>query len=356
MGLVHLSLLNFRNLRQVEISPGAGINVITGDNAAGKTSLLESIFYLSFARSFRTSQTRDLITHGENLFRLVAKLDAPLPTTIGIQKSLHEQLLRINQHTVHKASDLAAIFPVIALHPDSHQLISGGPEYRRQFLDWGVFHVEHNYINLWRDFRKALAQRNAALRASQSDRVCLSWDHVLVDTAQVMENLRKQYLELLRFFVTALHPLIFPQNNITLEYRRGWAEDQDYEAYLIETLPRDREKGFTQGGPHRADIRIKLDDKPVQTAISRGQQKKLVTLLKLAQMEVFIQTSRKSCVLLYDDLPAELDKQNRSILLDLLASKPVQVFITATESAQVDVSAWENIKLFHVEQGQASEA
>jgi DNA replication and repair protein RecF len=355
MGLTSLQLRHFRNLHQVEFQPGASLNVITGDNAAGKTSLLESIFYLSFARSFRTSHTKDLISHGQEMFRLVARLDDP-QAIIGIQKSPHDQLLRINQQTVHRVSDLSALFPVIALHPDSHQLITEGPEFRRQFLDWGVFHVEHDYINLWRDFRKALSQRNAALRANQSDRLCLSWDSLLAEQAQKMSALRNGYLELLKQAIDNLRPLMFPDNAVSLDYRGGWPEDQDYQAYLQQNLTRDREKGYTLAGPHRADIRIRLDDKPVQTAISRGQQKKLVTLLKLAQMDVFTQTSGKRCVLLYDDLPAELDQQNRANLLKLLANKPVQVFVTATDIHQIDMTAWQQTKLFHVEHGKVSEA
>lgn len=353
MSLAHLDILHFRNLQRVEIQPAAKLNIITGENAAGKTNLLESLHYLSFARSFRSAQTRDLIMYQQPFFRLIGKLQHP-QSTLGIQKSPHEQVIRINQQTVNRTADLAAMFPVVAIHPDSHQLISAGPEYRRQYLDWGVFHVEHHYLQVWKDFRTALAQRNAALRNNQPDKLCCLWDQALADTAQQMEKMRTDYLQHLSNSLARLQPILFPDANLLLDYRPGWQGEGDYRDYLQQYLPKDKEKGFTQGGPHRADIRIKLDDKPVQSAISRGQQKKLVTMLKLAQMDVFSRHSEKTCVLLYDDLPAELDADNRSRLLQLLAGLPVQVFVSAIESEQLDLSGWKDLKMFHVEHGKVT--
>ena len=353
MSLAHIEITHFRNLQQVILQPAAKLNIITGENAAGKTNLLESLHYLSFARSFRTAQTRDLIMYQQPFFRLMGKLQKP-PATLGIQKSTQEQIIRINQQTVNRTADLAAVFPVVAIHPDSHQLISAGPEYRRQYLDWGVFHVEHHYLQVWKDFRTALSQRNAALRHNQPDKLCCLWDQALADAAQHMEKMRTDYLAELSISLDHIRPLLFPGVELTLEYRPGWQSEAGYSGYLRETLQKDKEKGFTQGGPHRADLRIKLDNRPVQSAISRGQQKKLVAMLKLAQMDVFSRHSDKTCVLLYDDLPAELDAENRNKLLKLLSELPVQVFISAIEADQLDVSGWQDMKMFHVEHGKVA--
>lgn len=349
MSLTRLDIFQFRNLHQVLLQPDAGLNLLIGPNAAGKTSLLETIFYLSYGRSFRSSQTRDLITYGQDLFRLVGKIDDT--ATVGIQKSTREQIIRVNQKTVQRISDLSALLPVIALHPDSHQLIAAGPEYRRQYLDWGVFHVEPAFIQVWKDFRKALAQRNAALRHQESDRICQLWNQPLVDNAQRIEDMRLDYLGKLEGLVERYAQCLFPGHQVNLEYRRGWAEDEEYAVYLESRLGADREKGYTQGGPHRAELKIRLDGKPAQTAASRGQQKKLVALLKLAQLDLFNETTNKTCVLLYDDLPAELDKENRRILLELLSSMKVQLFISAIEKEQVDLSLFESARMFHVERG-----
>ncbi len=350
MSLSQLDIVQFRNLGQVSLRPDPGINLIIGDNAAGKTSLLESIFYLSYGRSFRSSQTRDLIQYGQPFFRLVSRLESG--SVLGIEKSLKEQTIRLNQQSLQRMSQLAELLPVIALHPDSHQLISAGPEYRRQFLDWGVFHVEHSFIRIWKDYRKALAQRNAALRHQEPDRICQLWDQPLVQNALLIDQFRIAYLDHLNQVLKEYAAVLFPDHVISLDYRRGWSDAEDYSAHLQQTLGRDKEKGYTQGGPHRADIRIKLDDKPAQTAASRGQQKKLVALFKLAQLALFNQASSKTCILLYDDLPAELDADNRALLMQLLSQMKVQLFITAIEADQLDLSAFPQPAMFHVEQGQ----
>ena len=356
MSLTSLEINNFRNLHQVKIEPDARLNIISGVNAAGKTSLLESLFYLSYGRSFRNSQTRDLIMYDQDYFRLISKIKTPsAESIIGIQKSTKQQTIRIDQQDIHKISDLAALFPVIALHPDSHQLISAGPELRRQYIDWGVFHVEHAFIQTWKRYRKALSQRNAALRHHQPDNMCVIWDQALVESANQIEQARFQYLEQLNILLKKNAEFLFPGNKVSLEYKRGWSDEHDYQDFLLSSLARDKEKGYTQAGPHRADIKIRLDNKSAQTSISRGQQKKLVALLKLAQLELFIQTTQRTCVLLYDDLPAELDQSNRNILMELLSGMNVQLFVSSIEAEQLDISSWNSAKMFHVEQGAVKE-
>ncbi|MDH5484031.1 MAG: DNA replication/repair protein RecF [Gammaproteobacteria bacterium] len=356
MSLQSLDICQFRNLHQVNINTDAGLNIITGLNAAGKTSLLEAIFYLSYGRSFRSSQTRDLIENHQDFFRLVSKIKSSQRIhTLGIQKSTKDQTIRIDQQNISSLSELSTLLPVIALHPDSHQLIAAGPEFRRQYLDWGVFHVEHAFIKSWKDYRKALSQRNAALRTNQPDKICSLWHQAISENAEKINLYRLAYLEQLEQSLDLISSTLFENNRVGLEYKRGWSDEMDYQGYLEHNLQKDREKGFTQAGPHRADLKIRLDDKSAQTSISRGQQKKLVTLLKLAQLDVFVKNSDKTCILLFDDLPAELDRANRRILMEMLSSINVQLFVTAIEVEQLDCSAWDHYKRFHVEHGVISE-
>ena len=151
MGLNSLEILHFRNLDSVCLQPDAHLNLITGLNAAGKTSLLEAIFYLSYGRSFRSSQIKDLLQHEADYFRLICKLDQP-EYQIGLERSLKEQTIRVNRQPVLRISELSSLLPVLVLHPDSHQLISSGPDHRRQFMDWGVFHMEHLCKRSWKSF------------------------------------------------------------------------------------------------------------------------------------------------------------------------------------------------------------
>ncbi|RDH82679.1 MAG: DNA replication/repair protein RecF [endosymbiont of Galathealinum brachiosum] len=354
MGLSSLEIKHFRNLQSVLIEPDAGLNLIIGENAAGKTSLLESIFYLSYGRSFRNSQIRHLVSYESDFFRLICNLNDN-STRIGLERNLKEQTIRINRQTVSRISELSTLLPVLVLHPDSHQLISSGPENRRQFMDWGVFHVEHQFIDSWKSYKKALSQRNAALRMQQSDKLCSLWNMELIEHAKIIETHRLNYLGEIQKIITVLANDLFPEHCIEMAYKRGWPEDVEYENYLLANLARDKDKGFTQSGPHRADIKITIDGKSAQSSISRGQQKKLVTLLKIAQLSFFSKSSDRRCILLFDDLPAELDKENQNKIMSILSKLNIQLFITAIESNQIDCDYWGKHKVFHVEHGCVSE-
>jgi len=354
MGLKSLEITGFRNLLQVNLLANKDLNLIIGSNAAGKTSLLESIFYLSYGRSFRPSQTKDLISYDSDFFRLVSDLDIN-DSRIGIERNLKDQTIRVNRQPISRISQLSSLLPVLVLHPDSHQLISAGPDNRRQFMDWGVFHVEHNFFHSWKKYKKALSQRNASLRLRQTDRLCSLWNTELVQHALIIEKFRNEYLQKIITTVNSLSVELFPDHDITLEHKRGWPEDISFTDNLSNNLERDRDKGFTQSGPHRADIKITVDGKSAQTSISRGQQKKLVSLLKIAQLTLFSELTNQKCILLFDDLPAELDIQNQNKIMKILSRLNIQLFVTAIDDSLIDCNSWDNYKVFHVEHGVVTE-
>ncbi len=354
MGLSSLEILNFRNLHSVCIEPDAGLNLIIGENAAGKTSLLETIFYLSYGRSFRSSQIKHLIAYDQDYFRLLASLDDS-STRIGLERSTTDQTIRVNHQSISKISELSSLLPVLVLHPDSHQLISAGPEHRRQFLDWGVFHVEHQFLISWKKYKTSLGQRNASLRMQQSDQLCSLWNNELVEHARIIEKHRLHYLEKITDIVNTLSLQLFPGHKIGLHYKRGWPSEMEYVDYLVSNLHKDREKGFTQSGPHRADIKITLDSQSAQSSISRGQQKKLVSLLKIAQLTLFSELSQRRCILLFDDLPAELDDDNLNKIMSILSRLDIQLFVSAIQAHQINCQYWKTYKVFHVEQGEIVE-
>jgi len=350
MGLKSLEISQFRNLLSVSLKPDTGLNLIIGENAAGKTSILESIFYMSYGRSFRSSQIKHLISHDKEYFRLVAQLD-DIDTRLGIERTSQAQTIRVNQSTITRLSELSSLVPVIALHPDSHQLISAGPEHRRQFLDWGVFHVEHKFLHAWKMYKKSLSQRNAALRMQQNDKLCSMWNTELVQHANIIQESRLSYLTKISEVVDNLKDILFPDHSIEINYKRGWPIDISFNDYLLQNLTKDRDKGYTQSGPHRADLKITVDGQSAQSSISRGQQKKLVSLLKIAQLSLFAQQSERRCILLFDDLPAELDESNQNKIMSILSKLDIQLFITAIDASQINCDHWAHHKVFHVEHG-----
>ena len=352
MSLEYVEIYGVRNLQDTTITPVEGLNIFYGENAAGKTSLLEALFYISYGRSFRSSQNRDLIQYEKESLRLLAKFKhKDIQYQLGIERSRQTQHIRLNQHNIKTISELSALLPIICLHPDSHQLISAGPENRRQYMDWGVFHVEHDFIQLWRQYKKSLSQRNAAFRMQQSTQLCQLWDKTLCEAAEKISKIRLNYLQSLSPYIKNLSEQLFPNHNLSLAYRRGWPEDIDYDAYLKESINKDKEKGFTQYGVHRADIKIKLDGKSAQHSISRGQQKKLVALLKLAQLQYFNESTQQKAIVLFDDLPAELDTENNNLIMKLLSSLNLQLFVTSVNEKQISKQGWNQSAVFHVEQG-----
>ncbi len=354
MGLSHLEIENFRNLNSVQITPDSGLNLIVGDNAAGKSNLLEAIYYLGFGRSFRRLQIKHLLSHESKFFRLVCQLDDNT-THIGLERNTQTQKIRVNSESISRISELASLLPVLIIHPDSHHLISSGPENRRQFMDWGVFHVEHYFISAWKQYKKALSQRNASLRLQQSQTQCALWDKGLVEYALSIEKFRLNYLNQLSPIINELSQTLFPGNEIKLIYKRGWPAEMEFKNYLTDHIQKDRERGFTQSGPHRADITILIDDMPAQITISRGQQKKLVTLLKISQLILFSRLTHRRCILLYDDLSAELDKSNQTKIMHILSGLDIQLFVSAINVDQINCNDWSHHSVFHVEHGVVSE-
>jgi DNA replication and repair protein RecF len=356
MRLTQLQIKNFRNLEMIELTPVNGVNLILGDNASGKTSLLEAIYYLSHIRSFRTPYVTDLILRQSPYLQLVANIQTEEEQVIplGIRRSRNKSEIRVNKQPIKRVSDIAAQFPVLAIHPDSYKLITGSPSQRRQYLDWGVFHVEHGFFKAWQRFKKSLLQRNAALKSKQKFDVCQLWNKEISNTAHYIDELRQQYFGKLSPYLVDLTKQFFINDTVTIEYKRGWPVDKKLSDLMEENLQKERMKGYTQYGPHRAEITIKVNGQSAQTCISRGQQKTLVALMRLAQAKQFSEATDKPCVLLYDDLPAELDATHRKLILSVLADMNIQLFITAIEENQIDLSHWPVKKKFHVEHGKIS--
>ena len=353
MHLMQLQIQNFRNLRDINFEPVDGVNLITGLNASGKTSLLEAIYYLSHLRSFRTHQISDLINRQSAELQLVAQIitDSDNQIPLGIKRSRNKLEVRANRQPIKRVADIATLFPVLAIHPDSYKLITGSPSERRQYMDWGVFHVEHDFFGVWQRFKRALSQRNAALKSKQNDDYCSLWDKELFDMATYIDNLRSKYLINLQPYLNNLMLEFFKDQSVEVTYKRGWNNEASLDNLLKSELNKDRLKGFTQYGPHRAELSIKVDGQSAQTGISRGQQKTLVALLRLAQAQQFTESTGRNCILLYDDLAAELDALHRQKILNVLSKMKTQLFLTSIEAEQVDLSAWKIKKMFHVEQG-----
>lgn len=360
VAICQLTVQHVRNLKQVELSPTQGINLITGPNGAGKTSLLEAIHILARGRSFRSRRNNEWITRGETAAQIVARthqvsidsdLDAIKKTvTLGLEKSRNDWKARINGEKATRFGDLSRQLPLVVFEPNAHELVNGGPEGRRTFLDWGVFHVEHNYTQVWQRYHRALRQRNAALREHASASIISSLTPTLCAAANQLHQMRVMFVNQLQERFIELYGNLQPQMpEAKLSYQRGWSEKEDLSELLRNEQTRDQDIGYTRYGPHRADIALQHEQRALRGWLSRGQQKLLALLLLLAQQAVWQRYIKQTPIILLDDLYSELDKHHCSKVINLLQDMQSQVWITST-TAKLDRYACAT--MFHVEHGQ----
>lgn len=367
MYLQRLAITGLRNLESIDIALGAGANLFHGPNGSGKTSILEAVYLLSRGRSFRTRSLRSVINH----HRRDCTCFGGLEDTMGLKPSVGvgvsrgqdgEFVFKIAGEQVRSAAQLTETMPVQLLNSDSFQLLEGSPSHRRSFLDWGVFHVEHSYRQLWGRFQRCLKHRNSLLRHGRMDPLQLAvWDREFVQISDQISELRSRYLISLMPVFEDICQRLGVSAGLKLTYIPGWDQDIGLEELLRTGLERDQKSGHTQAGPHRADLRIQLGSRMASEVLSRGQTKILITALKIAQGFLLRSITGRQCIYLLDDLPAELDRRHRHLVGQLLQELGVQVLITGVDADDLRFS-WpvgpelgdkreKVLKVFHVEQG-----
>ncbi|MEJ2308424.1 MAG: DNA replication/repair protein RecF [Gammaproteobacteria bacterium] len=344
MFLKSIQIRNFRNIESAELELGADFNYIIGDNGAGKTSLLEAISYIARGKSFKTANSNSLILDGKEMFEIVAYGNQN--EILGLRRTKSDIHVRFNGQPLNRLSDLARHVPLLVITPSTHELIERGPDQRRQFIDWGVFHVEPGYTGQMQAYRKALKQRNATLR--QGTVPASYWDGSVVDFGEKIDRARSRFIdELTPYFLDTVKSFA-KINGVSLEYMPGWNRAKGLQQHLKEKLIIDSRSGNTSVGPHRADITIRIDDALARERLSRGQQKLVVISFVISQARLLGEHGLKPMILI-DDLPSELDMTHQSTLLRLLHGIPSQKIITSIDDRITQFG--DNPAVFHVEQG-----
>ena len=318
MRVKSLSIKNLRNISSTQLDLDPSLNCFIGDNGAGKTSILEALSVLSKGRSFRTGQISSIIGPDGHNFQVVSKIEshAGEPHQLGMERDADKWSARHNGEDVTQLSELTQLLPHVLLAPGSHTLVSGPPDGRRKYLDWGVFHVEHSFLTLWRRYNRVLKQRNAALRQTNM-MVVESLDPQLIRLGEELHQAREHHAGLLNVMLQQKLPLF----NLTLEgaklsYRKGWAGDSL--AHAIElSKNRDIERGSTGPGPHKADLYITLNGTAARERLSRGEQKAMTAAMIMAQAQLICDSGERP-ILLLDDLSSELDGDHLTKVLQEL--------------------------------------
>ncbi|WP_298451475.1 DNA replication/repair protein RecF [uncultured Marinobacter sp.] len=376
MALVKLHTEFFRNLSPAEpVSFSPSFNFLYGANGSGKTSVLEAIGYLGLGRSFRVSRHQAVVQHGQQRFTVFGGLDhgldkprdnlaeGTLAHRLGISRDVvqKETTLRVDGESVRSLSSLAMHLPVSVIDPGVFDIVAGGPGKRRQFLDWAVFHVEPSFASSWQQCQRVTSQRNQTLRNGRLDESMMRiWDTQYVALSERISDARKTaFDQFKRAFDNLVHEVdVSWTDGLKLEFYPGWDTSQSLADVLVRHREQEARMGHTLYGPNRADIRIKYQGRPVAETFSRGQQKTLVILMKIAQSMV-LNDLGKQVSFLVDDINAELDESHRTMLARKLQQLRCQVFITAIEHPDPEI-LWQNnqipdYRMFHVEHGKLKE-
>ena len=363
MHIEQIRLLNFRNFATVDMQPHPHLNVIFGENGAGKSSLLEVIHVLGFGRSFRTSKSDTFISHSEKsasgfckytLNNDVSSLGFTRLKGNGFQFS-------VNGERTKRIIDIVRLLPVQIFTPQSSDLLLGAPVGRRRYIDWLVFHVEHNFHKQNSRYQSCLNQRNALLKKfdfKQSSEFLQQdvWLEQLANIGESISELRESYVKRLNDEISALYAQFYPELNVVLRYNTGWEKNISLKDSIQNKVERDLFRGSTSSGPHKADLQFLVDGRNAAEYLSRGQLRLLVSLLLLAEVRLLKKLTDKPSVFLIDDISAELDESTRDKFISTLLEQDTQVFVTGIEKQQMSfMQNYNNKKVFHVKQNHVFE-
>lgn len=354
MRFEHLRIQGLRCLTDVSVELGAGIHVFVGPNGAGKTSVLEAAYLLSHGRSFRSGAREALLQRGCGSLSVFAQVQGAgdARRRLGLGRESARWQARIDGADV-PLGQLVQACAVVCFEPGSHALIAGPAEERRSFLDWGVFHVEPQFLPQWRRYQRALKQRNALLRAGATgpDELFAPWEYELGEAGAWIDGYRQAYLDQLRPALASSTGGLLPElGEVSLRYRRGWPDDLGLADVLADQRGRDVPRGHTTVGAHRADWSLGFPHAPQREHLSRGQEKLVALSCLLAQASLHAERCGAWPVICLDDLASELDLAHQESVVERLGAVDAQVLVTGTECPAPLLARPH--RMFHVEQGQ----
>lgn len=370
MHIDRLELTNYRNYESLTLEFSPTINVLIGENAQGKTNIMESLYVLSMAKSHRTSNDKELIRWSEEYGKIkgdVSKKYGHLPLELTLSKK--GKKARVNHLEQSRLSDYIGQLNVVMFAPEDLNLVKGSPQVRRRFLDMEIGQISPVYLHDLLTFQKLLKQRNHILKTHQgksslNDVMFDVYTDQYIQAAVSVIRKRFEFMELLQKWAEPIH-LGISRGLEKLDIRycpvSGLNRDASFEEMvdILEQKLKDGQsqelaRGLTLVGPHRDDLQFYVNDYDVQTYGSQGQQRTTALSLKLAEIELIKQEVGESPVLLLDDVLSELDDYRQSHLLNTIQGE-VQTFVTTTSVEGIDHETIRQAAMFHVKQGHVEE-
>lgn len=334
MYITKIKLLNFRNYENQEILLDKNINIFYGDNAQGKTNIIESIFLCSIGKSFRTNKDKEMIKFDKNessIYIEYKKIDRE--GNIKIELS-DKKNIYVNGIKIKKLSELLGKLNIVIFTPDDIQILKEGPQKRRKFLDIMISQLRPNYVHILNLYNKTLEQRNNYLKQikieNKPEDMLEIWDEKLAEYGQKIFLYRNEFIEKIKEKIKKIHnDITFEKENIEIKYESNCFDIEEYKKILKDRRKLDIIKGFTTKGIHRDDFVIYINNEQVNIYGSQGQNRTVILSLKIAEMQVIYDEIGEYPILLLDDFMSELDKKRRKNFLENINNK--QVIITCTD-------------------------
>lgn len=352
MLLTELRLENLRRFEQLQLELQAGWNVFVGANGAGKTTILEAAYMLSHGHSFRSGGRTGIQREGcagYSVFGRFVGGDGELRA--GLARQEGRLIGRVDGETV-PVSELVRRCAVVCFEPGSHELIAGAADLRREYLDWGVFHVEQDFLGTWRRYHRALRQRNSLLRSDAPNAEFAPWEVELAACGDRLTEQRQAYALNLRDQIALYSARLLPElGEPTFQLFPGWDAELSLLEQLEQSRARDRERGHTTRGPHRCDWSLRYEKAMRREYFSRGQEKLVALTCLLAQARLHAELRGRWPLFCFDDLASELDADHQLAVIQVLDEAGAQVLVTGTEAPQRLCDADLSAAMFHVEHG-----
>lgn len=343
----------------IRVEPGKRFNLLYGFNGQGKTNFLEAIYLLGNPRSFRASRLPELLRHGTAQALVCGEVES-CGTVSQIRLTLEHagRRVEIDQKGIKRASDLHGKLNAVVFSPDDTSMVKSGPEARRRYLDRAVYTGDIGYLHCWHEYHRILKQRNHLLKSPDKAGMDVWTEKLAAAGAEVIER-RQRYVGLLdRQLQQHYETISGGSETAGISYHPEGIQAADRAGIRDELLQlferharSDERYGTTTAGPHRDDLLLSLDNRPLKAFGSQGQQKSFVLALKMAEMENLQTIFNEPPLLLLDDMSSELDAQRNSNLMTFLTSRDIQVFITTTEPSPALVAATAHCSVFRVENG-----
>jgi len=362
MRIEEISIVNFKNINEAAVEFSPRLNCFIGKNGAGKTNMLDAIYYLSFCKSFFNASDLLNINHEENYFMLNGiydRLESSETITCGIQKGQKKQFKR-NTKIYKKLQDHIGLLPLVMISPSDVELILGGSDERRKFMDGVISQYNQNYLDDLLKYNRALVQRNNLLKHFAAERrfdadLLSIWDDQLVEYGTRIHKERTEFVKKLIPVFQRYYSFISQGNEEVDLVHQSDLYENDFGLLLRETVLKDRAAQYTTVGVHKDDLLLKLGDFPMKKLGSQGQKKTYLVALKLAQFDFIKEISGIKPILLLDDIFDKLDQHRvQQIVVTVAGEQFGQIFITDTDRSHLDAMIRKlgtDFRIFNVEAG-----